>query len=280
MQVACTIARLQEGLEAVLVMGQTTVEIPKAVLRFYRGLDERLRGQPVNKLTTILSGLEQAIRNDVGQILQMAVVDDAALIAQRTPNKAGELSPADEIAQLAEDFRRRVQMSVYVRVLLRGQGADTEPMELSVPTEQIRHQIEALKIRGRRHREAMQAQVKEMLEDIGHLLANEKIPDPIQEHLLQTRAGLTANLRHLGSRASLEDMPYHMGNAVLQDSIGEAWPDRESASPTASEPSPEQNPGKPQPETTPSGFFQCLWLWCVTPSTVSWKEIRSGRYQR
>lgn len=281
MHVAQTVERLQEGLQAVLIMKETAHQIPRHVLKFYRGLDERLRGHPMNKLSKILSGLEQAIRNDLGQILQLAVVDDAALIDQRIEAEADNSPPVDDVSRLTEDFRRRVQTAVYLRVLLREQGATTEPMELVVPTEQIQQQINALDERGQRCRKNMQVQVDDMLKDITQLLANEMLPDALKVNMRQTRAELEENLKHLKAGKSIENMPFYVDSFFLQDDeSGQGGGlDVELVSVPLSDVALPGKIDKPESGKEGRGFFRCLWLWCVTSTDVSWKEIRNGQYR-
>jgi hypothetical protein len=274
MHVAQTVERLQEGLQAVLMMGKTANLIPRQVLKFYRGLDVKLRGQPVDKLTKLLSGLEQAIRNDIGQILQLAVIDDATMIDQRTRTGDDDEPPVDDVSQLAEDFRRRVQTAVYLRVLLREQGSSTDPMELAVPTEQIQQQIAALDERGLRCRKNMQVQVGDMLKDITQLLANEALPDVMKEHMQQAQAELEQNLKHLAAGNSVEDMPFYVDSFFLQNDQPET-----TSITSPSKAAPARKLDVPVPENSRRGFLECLRLWCITPKQVSWKEIRNGQYK-
>lgn len=288
--IAQTVERLQQGLEAVLLMGASTSRIPRHVLQFYRGLDARLRGQPVKDLSSLLHGLEKAIRNDLGQILQLAVVGDAALIEQRDEAALDAEAGAGDVARLAEDFRRRVQTAVYLRVLLQEQGFSTEPLELVVPAEQIQQQIEVLEQRGRQCRLKAQDEVRSVLKDVEHCLSGATIPEAMKGHLRQVQAQLQANLKHLRSGKPVDDMPFEIETFSLQEEAAVEPPQArgdQRASPaeskggsavggnrTAAEGRETAAGDKPHP-----GIFRSLWLWCMTPAEVSWKMIRNGNYK-
>jgi hypothetical protein len=294
--VAQTVERLQQGLQAVLLMGASTSRIPRHVLQFYRGLDARLRGQPVRELSGLLGGFEKAIRNDLGQIMQLAVVGDAALIEQRDPAAGDAGASADAVGRLAEDFRRRVQTAVYLRVLLQEQGFRTEPLELAVPAEQIQQQITVLEQRGRQCRLKAQDEVRAVLADIERCLSSATIPEALKASLREVQTQLQANLAHLGSGKPVDEMPFAIETFLLQEDQpveparvpdnrrsplasgeGGATADGHSAvvggRRTAAEGRETAAGNNPRP-----GIFRSLWLWCITPPEVSWKTIRRGVY--
>lgn len=285
--IAQTVERLQQGLQAVLLMGASTSRIPRHVLQFYRGLDARLRGQPAKELSGLLQGLETAIRNDLGQILQLAMVGDAALIEQRHQAAVDAGEGAGDVRRLAEDFRRRVQTAVYLRVLLQEQGFSTEPLELVVPAEQIQQQIEALEQRGHQCRLKAQDEVRSVLKDIEQCMSSATIPEAMKVHLRQVQVQLQANLKHLGSGKPIDEMPFEIETFSLQEDVAveppQAHGDKRSPR-AASKGGAEAGGNRPATEGREAaasdnphrGIFRSLWLWCMTPAEVSWKMIRNG----
>jgi hypothetical protein len=289
MHVAQTVERMQQGLQAVLLMGGSTSRIPRHVLQFYRGLDVQLRGQPVKELAGLLRGLEKAIRNDLGQIMQLTMVDDAVLLAQRARKTGDPGGNAADVSRLAGDFRRRVQTAVYLRVLLQEQGARTEPLVLAVPAEQIQQQIEALESRGRQCRQQAQKDVRAIMTDIQGCLSDAAMPDGMKETLRQVQAQLQSNLRHLESGRPIDEMPFEIHTLVLQEEVvGEAAPAecdrtaRREAAGVSGKADSHRTVAQRRPEAagvkTRPGVFRSLWLWCLTPADVSWTRIRSGDY--
>jgi hypothetical protein len=281
--VAQTVERLQQGLQAVLLLGASTSAIPRQSLQFYRGLDARLRGQPVRELSALLSGLEKAIRNDVGQILQLACIDDTTLLEQRDPGAGEAPDPTADVARLAGDFRRRVQTCVYLRVLLREQGVSTRALTLAVPTEQIRRQLAALEARARRCREKAVEEIHGLIEAVQRCLRDQTLPGAMGEGLRGVEAQLHSNLEHLQSGKPVDEMPFPVESFSLQAEATEAPPEMAGSSHgSAPEPAPRsqlRDAGVGADRSARPGLVRSLWLWCVTPTRVSWGAIRSGRYR-
>lgn len=279
MHVAQTIERLQQGLQAVLLMGKTTHSIPRQALQLFKKLGEKLRGHPVNELMPMLHKLEEAIRNDVGQILQLAVIDDAGLLEMREQPEQGAAAVVEDVGRLAENFRRRVQTAVYLRVLLGEQGVDTAPLQLAVPAEQIQQQIEVLDERSRRCRLQVQEQVTSMLTDVQVLMLSETIPEPLKEHLRSVQAELQANLKHLESGRPVDEIPFEVEAFLLESEEPLSFEAPKPAQPEEAGSRPSNKSHAEGNRVAPPGFFRCLWTWCLTPTHVSWTEIRSGRYR-
>lgn len=272
-QVAQTIERLQQGLQAVLLMGGNVQHIPRDVLRFYRGLDARLRAQPVRELSQLSNRLERAIRNDVGQILQLAAVEDSALLERH--DQVVQAEGAADALRLAEDFRRRVQTAVFLRVLLREHGVVTEPLEFTVPVQQIRQQIALLDERGRRYRVKAQREMHAVLKELQQCLVSETVPEALKETLRTVQRELRENLKHLQSGRPIEEMPFAVEYHFLQEETLPASPQ----SFAEIEARRDDQEAQVTELKSPPGLLHCLWLWCVTPTSVSWSMLRTGRYR-
>ena len=138
------IEQTQEGLNAVLVLGVPSKEIPEDALNFHTALSQNLRSLPVSKLQEYLTNLEALIRGQLTRILRFSDMDftsdEAIEIICLSEGKETE-SPLC----LLEDFKRTAQTSVSLKVLLRKRGVATTGSLLPVPRAEITRQLHQLR---------------------------------------------------------------------------------------------------------------------------------------
>ncbi len=101
----------------------------------------------------------------------------------------------------------------------------------------------------------------------------------MKDGMREVQTQLKADLKHLRSAAPIEGMTFDLGRVILEDEYASDGSDWVSAAASSPEAAPEEKSVGPESTTAVREFFRCLWLWCVTSTNVSWKDIRSGRYQ-
>lgn len=272
------VEHLQDSLQAVMLLGKGDQQIPKQATALFKNLDERLRGHPASQLEELLQLQEDVIRNDLAQIMQMVNVEDDVLSgAKKEETDAADDAARTDVLSLVEDFRTRVHTAIFIRVLIREQGASTKPLALAVSTEKLEQQIAYLDERHRSCRDKLKARHSDMLKEINQILISDRTPDIMVPVLRSVQDDLKANLAHLEANKPVETMPYKVEEHLLSDL---SHPVEAAPSPTPVQIDSRKPEQKPIPTVfvRPRGFLQTLWLWLTTPTSVGWRVIRSGKY--
>lgn len=274
-KIARAVARLHKGLQAVLLLGRPTFKIPKHAIRFFDELSADVKQLPAKTLQQDLAAVDRLVRADFDKILAVALDNEVHFPSNMTPSDQGRSHENEVIHRLLDDFRRRAQTAVCLRVILRERGISTAPLTLPVAEEIIQQQIVTLEQKESRYKTKIRNEVSALQRDVDALLSKPTLPDPVKRELQETRAGLQLDMEHIDAGKDLDNLPFPIESV-------------ESATPSSIEigrPSDIQNaaiPNVPDPAAEAAvekkrGFFATLQLWLNTPWQVSWKKISSRR---
>ncbi len=281
-KIALNIEQLHKSLEATLQMGQPSADIPEEALTIFESLESSTHGMPLEKLKQNLASLEQAVKSKLAGILEVAEMDDDALLA------------SDPITthKLLNNFRKLAQTAVALRVLLHSRGETTDATELHVPAEQIRAKLAVITQKEKAYRKVIKTEIISMISETKRLLTIPDISDSMRNFLTTSSANLQNNLNHLESGKNITTMPVaiemiEMGEAEITtlDTSGSATttPPKDEAAAVNKTPSlqkqtllvPMETPQKPQPGTQTAKKkkgFQRIWEWATTPDEVTWEK--------
>lgn len=273
-KIALNIEHLHTSLEATLLMGQSSADIPEEALATFEKLESSTQGMPLDKLKQNLASLETAIKSKLDSILKIAEMDDDALIA------------SDPIAthKLLNNYRKLAQTAVALRVLLHARGEATDATELHVPTEQIRAKLTVVSQKERAYRKVIKTEMGSMITETERLLTNPGISDSMREFLTASNDDLQHNLDHLDSGKSITSMPVAVEMIEMSENEITTLDTAPSTAKANETPkvqkqtlfTPMDTP-QPQPatqQTKNKGFFRRIWEWATTPDDVSWKKTR------
>ncbi len=279
-KIALNIEHLHKSLEATLLMGQASADIPKEALATFEKLESSTQGMPLAKLKQTLTSLERAIRSKLDQILKIAEMDNDALIA----------SDSGDVHALLNNYRKQAQTAVALRVLLHSRGEATDATELHVPTEQIRAKLTVVAQKERAYRKVIKTEMVTMITETERMLTNPGISDSMREFLIASNDDLQNNLDHLDSGKSITSMPIAI--EMIEMSENEITTLDTSPSNTTSRPdavpevqkqtlftpmeSPQAVTPMQQPEQKKKSVFSRIWQWATTPDEVSWKKTRDN----
>ena len=254
--IAASIERLQQGLEAAVLLGRPGTAIDPAILRKFGELDARTRGLPSPKLEQALRRLEAQVREQVGSILELSRADDEALAR----------SPATTAA-LLRGFRRAAHTAVAVRLLLRTRGVDAPATPLGIPAADLSRAARALGHREQACRQRVRREIVRLLTDTSRLLRRTDLPAAAVDMLQAMRAGLRQNLRMLDRGEAIEDLP---ATVEIVELTGEEQAPAASPRPAPGRP---DDPGAGPAAAPRPGFLRRLWRWLNTPIGVRWKDL-------
>ena len=284
-KIALNIEHLHKSLEATLLMGESSADIPKEALATFEKLEDSTQGMPLAKLKETLVSLERAIKSKLDNILKIAEMDDDALVA------------SDPVAthRLLNNYRKQAQTAVALRVLLHSRGEATDATELHVPTEQIRAKLTVVAQKERAYRKVVKTEIISMVKETERMLTNPGISDSMREFLIASNDDLQNNLDHLDSGNSITSMPVAIEMIEMSESEITTLDTAPSATP-ASRPnevpevqkqtvfapleSSHPQPSVQQAKKNKKGFFTRIKEWITTPDEVTWKKTRAKDNKR
>ena len=270
-KIARALARLHQGLQAVLLLGRASSKVPKHAVRFYDALSEDVKHLPVNVLQQDLKAVDRLVRQDFDSILAIADANETHF-TMGTPQAAAESQSQDEarVHKMLDEFRRRAQTAVCLRVILRERGIATAPLALPVPEPVLQKQIEVLEKKETHYKVKIRTDILAMKADIEALLKNTTFPDAIKQELKQTQLGLQLDLEHIDAGKDLDDLPFPIEAVESAETVlaPHALADTHTKSP-----SPQKAATPPRAPPLEMGFFRKLWLWLNNPMREPWSKI-------
>jgi hypothetical protein len=270
-EIAQNAERIQEGLQALLILGKGAFRMPPGALRFFEGISDHVRDQPAIKLLESLGVLENLIKNDLDTILALSQIDG---MDENATAMVANISLGQDIPTLLNEFRRRAQTAVSLRILLRKRGAPVAAMVIPVPESVIEERIGELEKKERLYANRVQAEIVSMQKDIDNLLGNPDYPETAKHELRGVREDLEKNLAHIRSGRKIEDLPVafeELGVVSANQSDYSSDIFNDSGAPRASTVTEEQYAH----ENKRRGFLFQLWTWLTTPTSVSWRAAKT-----
>lgn len=274
-RVARAIERLQKGLEAVFLMGKPTAGISKHAIRFYEQLSDHIRSAPTDKILGDIDTLDQSIAANIDAILDIAARSTASLEEQRAA-----YPPQDDqqnLAKMLDDFRRRAQTAVSLRVVLKERGIPVPPLNLAALEQLIQVNLNRLDSQEKEYKTRIETHIVEMQGDIALILENPQHPEGIRAELKTIQQGLVADLRHLYSGRSLDQLPF----SIVKFGVDESGENIESAAPMPDARSEQgkqssalvEKAGGVSGTEYSGGFFAKVRAWLNTPPEVTWAML-------
>ncbi|MBI3776244.1 MAG: hypothetical protein HY273_11950 [Gammaproteobacteria bacterium] len=276
-KIARALSRLHQGLQAVLLLGRASSKVPKHAVRFYDALSEDVKQLPSNTLQQDLIAVDRLVRQDFDNILTIADANETHFPAGANPAHAAESSKDDaRIHKLLDEFRRRAQTAVCLRVILRERGIATTPLALPVPEAKLQRQIAVLEKKETQYKVKIRTDVAAMKNDVEILLKNTAFPEAIKQELRQTQLGLQKDIEHIDAGKDLDDLPFPI-EAVESAETSYAAP---PLSAVQARPVVGQKQTPPAVPPPPLGFFRKLWLWLTNPMREPWSKIGTENSSR
>ena len=198
---------MQESLNAVLVMGVASKDLPEEALRLYSDLSGSLRNLPVNKVKDYYANLEILVRKQLNQILNYSEVDfsdDDQVEFITLSSEPDTPSPVE----LLNAFKRTAQTAVSLRVLLRKRGVPTPGSALPAPAEQLKRHLQHLNQQEQVQRGRVRHQIEEMRDDIGRMIDNPAYPEAMKAVMRDAVGNLDKDLELLERGAPVDRLSF------------------------------------------------------------------------
>ncbi|MCG7893350.1 MAG: hypothetical protein JAZ19_00580 [Candidatus Thiodiazotropha taylori] len=195
---------MQESLNAVLVLGVASKDLPEDALNLYSSLSGSLRNLPIKQVQLYYSNLETLIKSQLEKIMQYSGLDyskdeNIEFISLSSDDEEASENPLD----MLDEFKRTAQTAVSMRVLLRKRGVATPGATIPVSPEVIKRQLVDLDNQEKQQRKEAGEKIQEMQADVQGMLDNPDYPDGMKEILKGVVSNLEQDKKLLNAGASL-----------------------------------------------------------------------------
>ncbi|MES9896814.1 MAG: hypothetical protein ABW141_18170 [Candidatus Thiodiazotropha endolucinida] len=203
------IENMQDSLNAVLVLGVDSKDIPEDALNLYSSLSDNLRNLPVSRIKEYFNNLELIVKGQLDKILRYSGLDfsdNEGIEFISLSSDGSEINPFD----LLDEFKRTAQTAVSLRVLLRKRGAATLGSPVPVSPATIKSQLQRLENQENQQRSKAREKILEMQEDVKGMLENPNYPDGMKQMLNGVVANLDRDVKLLEKGVSLNKLSFVM----------------------------------------------------------------------
>ena len=205
-KISLAVSRLQHGLQAVLLLGKPTSRISSSYLKKYDALKTSISSQPNDKLEQSLEILDKYINGAMQKLIDIVDSGERSLSEHDSGSSALDVIH-ENIHQELEDFRRKSQTAVVIRLLLRERGIKTQELSLVISEDIIVEKISYLHNKEKKCRKRIHAEIVVMEKTINSVLNNPSTPDVVKEEMEATLDSLQKNLDHLLAGKPLDNLP-------------------------------------------------------------------------
>ena len=205
-KISLAVNRLQHGLQAVLLLGKPTSRISSSYLKKYDALKTSISSQPNDKLEQSLEILDKYINGAMQKLIDIVDSGERSLSEHDSGSSALDVIH-ENIHQELEDFRRKSQTAVVIRLLLRERGIKTQELSLVISEDIIVEKISYLHNKEKKCRKRIHAEIVVMEKTINSVLNNPSTPDVVKEEMEATLDSLQKNLDHLLAGKPLDNLP-------------------------------------------------------------------------
>jgi hypothetical protein len=251
---------MQESLNAVLVLGVASKDLPEDALNLYSSLSDSLRNLPIKQVQLYYANLETLIKSQLETILHYSGLDysrdeNIEFISLSSGDEEDTTSPFN----MLDEFKRTAQTAVSMRVLLRKRGVPTPGATIPVSPEVIKKQLVDLDNQEKQQRQKAEKKIDEMKADVTNMLDNPQYPEGMKEVLKGVISNLDQDKKLLQSGASLSKLSFVAEAEEIVDVEGIAVEQSIEITAVAE---PVEN----------SGFSERASRWLNSPWDVSWKD--------
>ncbi len=269
LHIAALIERLNRSLSATLIARRPAGSLPVEALQYYEKLDELSRALPAPLLKIRIANLRQEVQEDFHHILFVT------RLVKGEDGGPGSGSRLDDVDLFLGRFADHSARLVGMRVSLFKKGENSEPLELSIPTEVLSRRLDAVSDLERHCRSKIRSEIKTLRNDARQMLNNRGMTESVRQELQEICDDLQTCLLHIETGGDISDIPVliqtlswdpsPMSTAELSDLLRAeeveeiAVEEITIAAPTEA----------PEP-----AFRDTLHYWLNTPLDVSWDTVK------
>lgn len=262
------VSRLQKSLESVLLLKKPTKDIPRDLLKVLGNISDNVANLPSKELMKRLTRIEKSIQEDMNTIMGITKQPDSI-------DASNSIQPediSDKLQTLINDFRRRINTAIVLKLHMRTRGMDVSETTIPVTAEELVSQASKLVVEEKNCRTKTKDELEAMDNQMEMIINNEDCPKAMKNYADQLRQEIHQNIEHLNKGRDIEKMPYvveiiQMGEdqTTKSESTSQATKINENSAAT------EEVPKISNDQKL--SFFNKISKWLETPWAVKWKDI-------
>ncbi|MCK5335843.1 MAG: hypothetical protein KAQ67_06760 [Gammaproteobacteria bacterium] len=275
--------RLSQGLQSILVLGKSIITIPPRILNSFKLLSKKLEPLPTDKLQNTLSTTEIKIQNNIKQILEISQKDESELSDYMAHKEELLIDSIEEsFSDYVNDFKKKAQTSIAIRIVLKARKAIMSAFLLPVPEAFIKKQIKILDKREDACRKRIKNEMTSIYKEITGFIKNADCPDELKQQLLISRSMIVDNINHFNSGKDLDSMPVIFETIELSTPSEETDKIKQIEKPAKKNPVDEVLKKTQQINIKPvkHNILSRLWEWVTTPMSYSWSDVSKKKEKK
>ena len=262
------VSRLQKSLESVLLLKKPTKDIPRDLLKVLGNISDNVANLPSKELMKRLTRIEKSIQEDMNTIMGITKQPDSI----DASNSIQSEDISDKLQTLINDFRRRINTAIVLKLHMRTRGMEVSETTIPVTAEELVSQASKLVVEEKNCRTKTKDELEAMDNQMEMIINNEDCPKAMKNYADQLRQEIHQNIEHLNKGRDIEKMPYvveiiQMGEdqTTKSESTSQATKINENSAAT------EEVPKISNDQKL--SFFNKISKWLETPWAVKWKDI-------
>lgn len=263
------VSRLQKSLESVLLLKKPTTDIPRDLLKVLGNISDNVANLPSKELMKRLTRIEKSIQEDMNSIMGITKQPDS--INASNSNQPEDIS--GKLQTLINDFRRRINTAIVLKLHMRTRGMDVSETTVPVTAEELVSQVSKLVVEEKKCRTKTKDELEAMDNQMEIIINNKDCPEAMKDYADQLRQEINQNIDHLNRGRDIEKMPYVV--EIIQ--MGKD----ETTKPESTSQTTKTNENSTATEETPKiskdqklSFFGKLGKWLSSPWASKWKDIK------
>jgi len=266
-----TLHSLHKALNSVILMGKSATQLPEKIVTKFRSLTEGLKDKPTDTLQNTLTTTDQKIEREIKHMLEISQKSDT-LLEQHLGVSGDHLADIikDSYHESVNDFKKKSQTSITLRIALKTRNALVNTFKLPVPESFIKNQIFTLDAKERKCKAAVKKDMGSLQNDVNNLMNQDDCPDHIKEILTEIKNELKVNSDHFNSGKPIDEMPI-IYESIELSAVPQAVEEVEEIIAPPQADKPEEVIVEPVGKKK-LGFFKHCWAWLNSPLNKGWKD--------
>lgn len=264
------INRLQHSLESILLLKNPAKNIPRELLKLFGSISDAIATLPSSELTKRLTRIEESLQQDIDTI--MGISNEPSVLDSTSSEQSTSEDIAEKLQTLVNDFRRRTNTAIVLKLHLRTRGMKVAETIIPVTPEALVTQVSKLVVEEKKCHERTKEGLIQLDKQVGEIIDNKNYPDAMRNHALSMRQQISENINHLDKGRDIENMPFVIEIIQIDDTENKPKKDItqkpkqtiEAVSPT------KEDIVKNKSKT---GFFKKIIKWMSSSWSVKWKDI-------
>jgi len=266
-----TLHRLHNALNSIILMGKSTSQLPEKIITKFKSLTDGLKDKPIDTLQNTLTKTDQKIECDIKKMLEISQKSDV-LLEQHLGASGDRLAEVikDSYHDSVNDFKKKSQTSITLRIALKTRNALVNAFKLPVPESFIQNQIISLDNKEKKCKAAVKKDMGSLQDDVNALMNQDDCPEHIKKILTEIKNELKVNSDHFNSGKPIDEMPIIYESIELSGAPQVVKEVEEIITPP--QPAVPDEVIDTTAENKKLGFFRHCWVWLNSPLNKGWKD--------